>query len=146
MIIAFLLWTHVVKLWIKMLPELKGIIIKVVEEFLLHFLLEMSFRGKDPIETTVKEILSLTKMNWNGGELYKTFPVTLDFSKTAFPDMRNRQKHYKLFLMILDFLCKKIFTVKTILSSTKDLPSSSPILPISHKAFLLFLLLLQAAS
>ncbi|MEJ7693175.1 SIR2 family protein [Daejeonella sp.] len=44
-------------------------------------LLIRRFRGTDPIETTVKEILSLTKMNWNGGELYKTLPVTLDFSK-----------------------------------------------------------------
>lgn len=44
-------------------------------------LLIRRFRGKDPIETTAKEILALTKMNWNGGELYKTLPVTLDFSK-----------------------------------------------------------------
>lgn len=39
------------------------------------------FRGYDPIEKTAKEILSLTKMNWNGGELYKKLPVTLEFSK-----------------------------------------------------------------
>lgn len=44
-------------------------------------LLIRRFRGTDPIEVTVKEILALTKMNWNGGELYKTLPVTLDFSK-----------------------------------------------------------------
>jgi hypothetical protein len=44
-------------------------------------LLVRRFRGTDPIETTVKEILALTKMNWNGGELYKTLPVTLDFSR-----------------------------------------------------------------
>ncbi len=44
-------------------------------------LLVRRFRGKDPIETTTKDILALTKMNWNGGELYKTLPVTLDFSK-----------------------------------------------------------------
>ena len=44
-------------------------------------LLIRRFRGKDPIETTTKDILALTKMNWNGGELYKTLPVTLDFSK-----------------------------------------------------------------
>ncbi len=44
-------------------------------------LLIRRFRGKDPIETTAKEVLALTKMNWNGGELYKTLPVTLDFSK-----------------------------------------------------------------
>lgn len=28
-----------------------------------------------------KEYLMKVKMNWNGGELYKTLPVTLDFSK-----------------------------------------------------------------
>lgn len=44
-------------------------------------LLVRRFRGTDPIEVTVREILALTKMNWNGGELYKTLPVTLDFSK-----------------------------------------------------------------
>ncbi|MCF2495397.1 SIR2 family protein [Dyadobacter chenhuakuii] len=44
-------------------------------------LLIRRFRGTDPIETTVKEVLALTKMNWNGGELYKILPVTLDFSK-----------------------------------------------------------------
>ena len=44
-------------------------------------LLIRRFRGRDPIETTAKEILALTKMNWNGGELYKTLPVTIDFSK-----------------------------------------------------------------
>tara|TARA_B100001248_G_C27381996_1_gene457482 strand:+ start:456 stop:602 length:147 start_codon:yes stop_codon:yes gene_type:complete len=25
--------------------------------------------------------MKLTKMNWNAGELYKTLPVTIDFSK-----------------------------------------------------------------
>jgi hypothetical protein len=44
-------------------------------------LLIRRFRGTDPIETTVREVLALTKMNWNGGELYKILPVTLDFSK-----------------------------------------------------------------
>lgn len=44
-------------------------------------LLVRRFRGKDPIEVVAKEVLALTKMNWNGGELYKTLPVTLDFSK-----------------------------------------------------------------
>lgn len=44
-------------------------------------LLVRRFRGKDPIEVTAKDVLALTKMNWNGGELYKTLPVTLDFSK-----------------------------------------------------------------
>lgn len=39
------------------------------------------FRGEDLIETSSREILELTKMNWNGAELYKKFPVTIDFSK-----------------------------------------------------------------
>jgi len=44
-------------------------------------LLIRRFRGKDPIELTSQEILRLTKMNWNSGQLYKNLPVTLDFSK-----------------------------------------------------------------
>lgn len=44
-------------------------------------LLIRRFQGLDPIENIAKSILSLTKMNWNGGQLYKTLPVTLDFSK-----------------------------------------------------------------
>lgn len=44
-------------------------------------LLIKRFRGYDSIETTANDILSLTKMNWNGGELYKKTPVTLEFSK-----------------------------------------------------------------
>jgi hypothetical protein len=44
-------------------------------------LLVKRFRGTDPIETVVNDILKLTKMNWNGAELYKTMPVTIDFSK-----------------------------------------------------------------
>jgi hypothetical protein len=44
-------------------------------------LLIKRFRGTDPIETVANDILKLTKMNWNGAELYKTVPVTIDFSK-----------------------------------------------------------------
>lgn len=44
-------------------------------------LLIKRFRGTDPIETVANDILKLTKMNWNGAELYKTMPVTIDFSK-----------------------------------------------------------------
>lgn len=39
------------------------------------------FRGTDPIETVANDILKRTKKNWNGVELYKTMPVTIDFSK-----------------------------------------------------------------
>jgi hypothetical protein len=45
-------------------------------------LLIRRFRGNDPYEIVIKEILNLTKMNWNGCQLYKNIPVTLDFSKT----------------------------------------------------------------
>lgn len=44
-------------------------------------LLVKRFRGYDTIEKTANDILCLTKMNWNGGELYKKLPVTLEFSK-----------------------------------------------------------------
>jgi len=37
--------------------------------------------GKDPIEKVASDILKFTKMNWNGAELYKTLPGTIDFSK-----------------------------------------------------------------
>jgi len=40
------------------------------------------FYGKATGDTLVKEILMLTKMNWNSGDsLYKNLPVTLDFAK-----------------------------------------------------------------
>ena len=44
-------------------------------------LLVKRFRGTDSIETVANDILKLTKVNWNGAELYKTFPVTIDFAK-----------------------------------------------------------------
>lgn len=44
-------------------------------------LLIKRFRGTDTIDAVANDILKLTKMNWNGAELYKTFPVTIDFSK-----------------------------------------------------------------
>lgn len=41
------------------------------------------YYGKTSGDTIVKEILMLTKMNWNSGDnLYKNMPVTLDFAKT----------------------------------------------------------------
>lgn len=39
------------------------------------------YAGKSPIEDIANDIMKLTKMNWNAGELYKTLPVTIDFSK-----------------------------------------------------------------
>lgn len=44
-------------------------------------LLIRRFRGSDSIETVANDILKLTKMNWNGAELYKSSPVTIDFSQ-----------------------------------------------------------------
>lgn len=45
-------------------------------------LLVRRFLGKASDEIIAKEILMLTKMNWNSGDsLYKTLPGTLDFSK-----------------------------------------------------------------
>ena len=43
-------------------------------------LLIKRYLGKDPIEKIAHEILALSKMNWNGAQLYSTMPVTLDFS------------------------------------------------------------------
>lgn len=40
------------------------------------------FHGNSSGETLVREILMLTKMNWNSGDsFYKVLPVTLDFAK-----------------------------------------------------------------
>lgn len=44
-------------------------------------LLIKRFRGSGSLESVANDILKLTKMNWNGAELYKTLPVTIDFSK-----------------------------------------------------------------
>ncbi len=39
------------------------------------------YAGNDSAEKIGAEILRLTKMNWNGGEIYKNLPVTIDFSR-----------------------------------------------------------------
>jgi hypothetical protein len=45
-------------------------------------LLVRRFAGNASGDILAKEILMLTKMNWNSGDsLYKTLPVTLDFAK-----------------------------------------------------------------
>lgn len=73
---SFLLWTHGVvesnELYGKYYQGKRGIPTP---------LLVKRFRGTDPIETVANDILKLTKMNWNGAELYKIMPVTIDFSK-----------------------------------------------------------------
>jgi hypothetical protein len=73
---SFLLWTHgLVQSHELLKPYYQG------KRGIPTPLLIKRFRGTDPIETVANDILKLTKMNWNGAELYKTMPVTIDFSK-----------------------------------------------------------------
>ncbi len=73
---SFLLWTHgLVESHELTKPYYQG------KRGIPTPLLIKRFRGTDPIETVANDILKLTKMNWNGAELYKTMPVTIDFSK-----------------------------------------------------------------
>ena len=45
-------------------------------------LLVKRFAGNSGGDVLAKEILMLTKMNWNSGDsMYKMLPVTLDFAK-----------------------------------------------------------------
>lgn len=76
---SFLLWTHGSVIH----PELSG-----TNNYFKGSrgipapLLVRRFAGKTSGDTLAKEILMLTKMNWNSGDtLYKTLPVTLDFAK-----------------------------------------------------------------
>lgn len=73
---SFLLWTH----GLVESQELNGKYYQGKRGIPAPLLIKR-FRGTDPIETVANDILKLTKMNWNGAELYKTFPVTIDFSK-----------------------------------------------------------------
>ncbi len=73
---SFLLWTH----GLVESPELNGKYFQGKRGIPSPLLIKR-FRGTDTIETVATDILKLTKMNWNGAELYKTFPVTIDFSK-----------------------------------------------------------------
>ena len=76
---SFLLWTHGCVIH----PELSG----TYNYFkgsrgIPAPLLVRRFAGNASGDTLAKEILMLTKMNWNSGDsLYKTLPVTLDFAK-----------------------------------------------------------------
>lgn len=73
---SFLLWTH----GVVENQELNGKYYQGKRGIPTPLLIKR-FRGTDPIETVANDILKLTKMNWNGAELYKTMPVTIDFSK-----------------------------------------------------------------
>lgn len=73
---SFLLWTH----GLVQNQELNGRYYQGKRGIPAPLLIKR-FRGTDPIETVANDILKLTKMNWNGAELYKTLPVTIDFSR-----------------------------------------------------------------
>lgn len=76
---SFLLWTH----GSVMNDELAGINRNYYQggRGIPIPLIVKRFRGSDSHEVIIKELLNLTKMNWNGCQLYKVLPVTLDFSK-----------------------------------------------------------------
>ncbi len=67
-------------------------------------LLVRRFMGTDSLEVVASDILKLTKMNWNGAELYKTIPVTIDFSKKLsvmgkqLEDIGNKAYDFRYFI------------------------------------------------
>jgi hypothetical protein len=73
---SFLLWTH----GVVENQELTGKYYQGKRSIPVPLLIKR-FQGTDPIETVANDILKLTKMNWNGAELYKGMPVAIDFSK-----------------------------------------------------------------
>lgn len=76
---SFLLWTHGCVIH----PELSGTFNYYKgSRGIPAPLLVRRFAGSASGDILAKEILMLTKMNWNSGDcLYKTLPVTLDFAK-----------------------------------------------------------------
>ena len=76
---SFLLWTHGCVIH----PELSGTYNYYKgSRGIPAPLLVRRYTGNASGDTLAKEILMLTKMNWNSGDsLYKTLPVTLDFAK-----------------------------------------------------------------
>jgi hypothetical protein len=96
---SFLLWTH----GIVESSELNGKYYQGKRGIPSPLLIKR-FRGTDPIETVAGDILKLTKMNWNGAELYKTFPVTIDFSKKLsvmgkqLEELGNRAYDFRFFI------------------------------------------------
>ncbi len=73
---SFLIWTH----GVVQSPEFSKTYYQGKRGIPVPLLVRR-FMGKDPIESVASDILKFTKMNWNGAELYKTLPVTIDFSK-----------------------------------------------------------------
>lgn len=73
---SFLLWTH----GVVQSPEFSRTYYQGKRGIPVPLLVRR-FMGKTSIEDVASDILKFTKMNWNGAELYKTLPVTIDFSK-----------------------------------------------------------------
>lgn len=73
---SFLLWTH----GVVNSPEFNKVYYQGKRGIPMPLLIKR-FLGKDSIEVIAFDILKFTKMNWNGAELYKSLPVTIDFSK-----------------------------------------------------------------
>lgn len=96
---SFLLWTH----GVVESPELNGKYYQG-KRGVPSPLLVKRFRGTDPIETVANDLLKLTKMNWNGAELYKTLPVTIDFSRKLsvmgkqLEELGNRAYDFRFFI------------------------------------------------
>lgn len=96
---SFLLWTH----GVVENQELNGKYYQGKRGVPAPLLIKR-FRGTDPIETVANDILKLTKMNWNGAELYKTMPVTIDYSKRLsvmgkqLEDLGNKAYDFRYFI------------------------------------------------
>lgn len=73
---SFLLWTH----GLVQNPEFEKPYYQGKRGIPVPLLITR-FRGTDSIESVANDIMKLTKMNWNGAELYKSSPVTIDFSQ-----------------------------------------------------------------
>jgi len=96
---SFLLWTHgLVKH-----PEFRYKYYQGKRSIPMPLLIKR-FKGKDSIKTVANDILKLTKMNWNGAELYKSLPVTIDFSKRLsvmgkqLEDLGNKPYDFRYFI------------------------------------------------
>ncbi|MDR1895223.1 MAG: SIR2 family protein [Prevotellaceae bacterium] len=95
----YLLWTH----GCVMSDELKGKNLNYYKggRGIPPPLLIKRFYGKATGDVLTKEILMLTKMNWNSGDsLYKTLPVTLDFAKIL---ARMSKQNEALYDQLYDF-------------------------------------------
>ena len=96
---SFLLWTH----GLVEHPEFTRKYYQGKRSIPIPLLIKR-FKGTDSIEIIANDILKLTKMNWNGAELYKTLPVTIDFSKRLsvmgkqLEDLGNKAYDFRYFI------------------------------------------------